>query len=161
RSSMRIAPDERRVCPRRRHIRLDLPDLRSRLADEHVWGSVRVSQCSRRARRSVKIGRMLEAFVWGALGASALLVGALVSYVFTPGRQVVALVMALGAGLLIGSVSFELIDEALKTSTVGLVGLVALLGAAVFAVGDWALDRRGAADRKDPTGKQADGSPLA
>jgi ZIP family zinc transporter len=104
---------------------------------------------------------MAEAFGWGALGASALLVGALVSYLFAPGRRLIAVVMALGTGLLIGSVSFELIDEALETSTVGWVGLLMLVGAAVFTVGDWILDRRGASERKDPTGAQADGSPLA
>jgi ZIP family zinc transporter len=31
----------------------------------------------------------------------------------------------------------------------------------VFTLGDWLLDRRGASDRKDPAGKQAEGSPLA
>jgi zinc transporter, ZIP family len=104
---------------------------------------------------------MVEAFVWGALGASALLVGALVSYLLAPGRRVIAVVMALGTGLLIGSVSFELVDEALKTRTVGWVSLLVLVGAMVFSLGDWLLDRRGASERKDPTGKQADGSPLA
>ena len=69
--------------------------------------------------------------------------------------------MALGTGLLIGSVSFELIDEALKTSTVAWVGLLVLVGATVFAVGDWLLvDRQGGAERKDMEGKQAEGSPL-
>jgi len=43
-----------------------------------------------------------------------LLVGALIAYQLAPSRQVIAVVMALGTGLLIGSVSFELIDEALK-----------------------------------------------
>ncbi len=104
---------------------------------------------------------MIEAFVWGAVGASALLFGALIAYFFMPGRQAIAVVMALGTGLLIGSVSFELIDEALKTSTVGWVGLLLLVGAAVFAVGDWILDSRGASERKDMSGKQAGGSPLA
>jgi zinc transporter, ZIP family len=105
---------------------------------------------------------MLEAFFWGALGASALLLGAVVAYVFAPGRQVIGVVMALGTGLLIGSVSFELIDEALKTSTVAWVGILVLVGATVFAVGDWLLvDRQGGADRKDMGGKQAEGSPLA
>jgi len=104
---------------------------------------------------------VLEAFFWGAVGASALLVGALVSYLFAPSRRLIAIVMALGSGLLIGSVSFDLVDEALKTSTVGWVGLFILLGAGVFAVGDWIIDRRGGADRKDATGKQEDGSPLA
>ena len=53
---------------------------------------------------------MFEAFFWGAC-ASALLVGALM-YVATPSPKFIAIVMAFGAGLLIGSISFELIDEA-------------------------------------------------
>ena len=104
---------------------------------------------------------MAEAFFWGALASSALLLGALVSYVFAPGRRLIAAVMALGTGLLIGSVSFELVDEALETQTVGWVGLLVLVGAATFTVGDWLLDRRGASERKDPTGAQAEGNPLA
>jgi ZIP family zinc transporter len=104
---------------------------------------------------------MAAAFGWGALGASALLIGALVAYHLAPGRGVIAVVMALGTGLLIGSVSFELIDEALETRTMGWVALLVLVGAAVFAVGDWLLTRRGGGERKDATGAQADGSPLA
>jgi zinc transporter, ZIP family len=101
------------------------------------------------------------AFGWGALGASALLVGALVAYLLRPGRTVIAVVMALGTGLLIGSVSFELIDEALKTQTVAWVSLYVLIGAGVFAAGDWLLARFGGSERKDSSGAQADGSPLA
>jgi hypothetical protein len=79
---------------------------------------------------------MAAAFGWGALGASALLVGALAAYLLRPARTVIAVVMALGTGLLIGSVSFELIDEALKTQTVAWVSLYVLIGAGVFAAGD-------------------------
>ena len=104
---------------------------------------------------------MAEAFLWGALASSALFAGSLVSYLFAPGRQVIAAVMALGAGLLIGSVSFELVDDALETQTVAWVGLLVLVGAATFTAGDWLLDRRGASERKDPTGAQAEGNPLA
>jgi ZIP family zinc transporter len=104
---------------------------------------------------------VLEAFLWGAVGASALLVGALVAYAATPSPQVIAAVMALGAGLLIGSVSFELIDEALETTDVGLVGLFTLFGAATFTAGDWWLERRGGGERKDAEGAQSSGSPLA
>jgi ZIP family zinc transporter len=102
-----------------------------------------------------------EAFFWGALGASALLVGALIAYLATPSKRLIAIVMALGTGLLIGSVSFELIDEAVEHTEVALVGMFTLLGAAVFTVGDWVLERRGAGDRKDAEGAQASGSPLA
>jgi ZIP family zinc transporter len=104
---------------------------------------------------------MLEAFLWGAVGASALLIGALVAYVATPSPKVIAIVMALGAGLLIGSVAFELVDEALETTEVARVGLFTLIGAATFTLGNWVLDKRGAGDRKDAEGAQASGSPLA
>jgi zinc transporter, ZIP family len=104
---------------------------------------------------------MLEAFFWGALGASALLVGALVSYRFEPGRRLIAMVMAVGSGVLIGSVSFELVDDALETSSVGWVSLLVLAGAMTFTLGDWLLDSHGGSERKDPSGKQSEGAPLA
>jgi zinc transporter, ZIP family len=100
---------------------------------------------------------VLEAFGWGALGAAALLVGALIAYQLAPSRGVIAVVMALGTGLLIGSVSFELVDEALKTQSVAWVALLVLVGAAVFTIGDWLLTRRGGGARKDPQGAQAEG----
>ena len=90
-----------------------------------------------------------------------LLFGALLAYWLHPGPRLIGAVMAVGSGLLIGSVSFELIDEALKTRTVGWVGLLLFVGAGVFTLGDWVLVRRGGSDRKDPSGEQADGSPLA
>lgn len=87
---------------------------------------------------------MLEAFGWGAVGGSTLVIGALVAYLLAPSRSVIAVVMALGTGVLIGSVSFELIDEALKTRTVAWVALLVLAGAAAFTVGDWLLERAAA-----------------
>ena len=104
---------------------------------------------------------MGEAFFWGLFGAAFLLVGAWLAYQFALGRRVTAVVMALGSGVLIGSVVYELIDEALKTRSVGWVGAFLLLGAATFAFGDWFINRSGGSERKDPTGKQASGSPLA
>ena len=103
---------------------------------------------------------MAEAFFWGAAASSALLLGAVIAYTLAPGRNVIAIVMALGSGLLIGSVAFELIEDALKTRTVFWVAVLVLIGAGVFTLGDWLLTRGGAGDRKDPTGAQADGSPL-
>ena len=104
---------------------------------------------------------MLAAFGWGALGASGLLIGALVAYHLAPSRTAIAVTMALGTGLLLGSVSFELVDEALKTRSVAWVALLVLAGAAVFAVGDWLLSRGGGGERKDSGGAQADGNALA
>jgi ZIP family zinc transporter len=62
---------------------------------------------------------------------------------------------------LIGSIAFELIDEALKQAEVALVGLFTLIGAATFTAGNWVLDKKGAGDRKDAEGAQESGSPLA
>jgi zinc transporter, ZIP family len=102
-----------------------------------------------------------EAFGWGALGAAALLAGALIAYLLAPGRRLIAVVMALGTGLLIGSVSFELVDDALEHQAVVWVAAMVLVGALVFAAGDWLLDHRGGDHRKDADGAQAEGSPLA
>jgi ZIP family zinc transporter len=102
-----------------------------------------------------------EAFLWGAIGASALLVGALIAYIWNPSRHLIAIVMALGAGLLLGSVAFELIDEAVQSAEVTRVGIVTLIGAMTFTVGNWILEKRGAGKRKDSGGAQATGNPLA
>jgi zinc transporter, ZIP family len=112
-------------------------------------------------RRPVEATDVFEALLWGAIAASALLGGAVLAYVFTPSRRVIAIVMSVGTGLLIGSVSFELVEEALKTSTVPLTALFVLLGAGVFSAGDWILAHRGGSERKDPSGAQAEGSAIA
>jgi len=102
-----------------------------------------------------------EAFLWGALGASALVVGALLAYQLALSRRLIAVVMALGTGVLIGSVSFELVDDALEHQALVWVAALILVGALVFTAGDWVLDRHGGEQRKDASGAQADGKPLA
>lgn len=104
---------------------------------------------------------MPQAFFWGVFGSAFLLLGAWLAYRFDLSRRFTAVVMALGAGVLFGSVVYELIDEALKTQSVRRVGLFLLLGAGTFAVGDNIISRSGGSERKDSTGKQASGSPLA
>ena len=64
---------------------------------------------------------MLEAFLWGALASGMLLVGAIVAYVSRPGPRLNAVIMAAGAGLLLGSVAYDLIEEALKLTFLTLV----------------------------------------
>jgi ZIP family zinc transporter len=98
---------------------------------------------------------------WGAIAASTLLIGALIAYLLQPGRVVIAAVMAVGSGLLLGSVAYELVDDALETQSLWSVAAAMLVGAGVFALGDWIIDHRGGAQRKDPTGGQETGSPLA
>ena len=105
---------------------------------------------------------MLEAFSWGLLAASSLLVGGVLSVTLSIGPRVLGVVMAFGAGVLISATAFELVDEAFETS--GLVRDVALglfAGCAAYALGDAVIDRMGGDARKSSSGEQAEGSPLA
>ena len=105
---------------------------------------------------------MLEAFSWGLLAASSLLVGGVLSIVFSIGPRLLGVVMAFGAGVLISATAFELVEEAFETS--GLLSDVALglfAGCAAYAIGDATIDRLGGEARKSSRGEQAGGSPLA
>ncbi len=104
---------------------------------------------------------MTEAFFWGGAAAATLLLGAIIAYAAQLGPKINAITMAAGAGLLLGSVSYDLIEEALKSSSLLWVAFSFLLGSGVFVLGDLVLDRMGAAQRKDPTGEQAEGSAKA
>ena len=102
------------------------------------------------------------AFFWGFLASSSLLVGALLALTVRPGRRVVGLVMAFGAGVLISAVAYELVDEALQTADRGVAVTLGLFaGCGVFFIGDALIDRLGGSERKDPSGGQAGGVALA
>jgi ZIP family zinc transporter len=102
------------------------------------------------------------AFGWGTLAASSLVIGAVLALTFRFGTRTIGLIMAFGAGVLISAVAFDLVEEAIDTSTeewAVLVGIFA--GCGVFFGGDWLIDRLGGEARKDAGGDQADGSALA
>ena len=65
-----------------------------------------------------------------------------------------AVVMAFGAGVLISSVAFELMDEAYKVGGIDAAAPGLLLGAAVFYVADWEVNRRGGERRKNAGDRQ-------
>jgi len=105
---------------------------------------------------------VLEAFGWGLLAASSLLVGGLLVILLPIGPRLLGVVMAFGGGVLISATSFELVEEAFQTS--GLLSDVAyglFAGCAVYAIGDAVIDRYGGAERKSSSGAQASGAPLA
>lgn len=92
---------------------------------------------------------MLEAFLWGALAASSLVLGGLIALRIEIPKQVLGLVLGFGAGVLISAVAYELALEAFTTG--GWVGAPALgffAGVATFYVGDTIIDRMGGAGRK-------------
>lgn len=103
----------------------------------------------------------MPGFWWGLLGSSSLIVGAALAVWRPPGRRVLGLVMAFGAGVLISAVAYDLVEDSANRASgwVMLAGLAA--GALTFFVGDLLIDRRGGDDRKRSTGAQAEGSGAA
>jgi ZIP family zinc transporter len=103
-----------------------------------------------------------EAFGWGLLAGSSLVIGAVVALLFHLSSRVIGLIMGFGAGVLISAVAFDLVDEAAEKS-LGHGALVAGLfsGCLVFAGGDWLISRYGGGSRKCSTGDQEGGSSLA
>jgi zinc transporter, ZIP family len=92
----------------------------------------------------------LAAGFWGFVGGASLLVGALVGIYAGASRRTIATVMALGAGVLISSVAFELMNEAYQIGGFDASALELLLGAVAFFFADRAVNRRGGARRKNP-----------
>lgn len=90
----------------------------------------------------------VQAGLWGLLGGSALVLGALVGWFVKLPQRVVAGVMALGSGVLISAVAFELMDEALATGGFGATATGFVAGAAVFTAANWGLSRSGGRHRK-------------
>jgi ZIP family zinc transporter len=105
---------------------------------------------------------MLEAFLWGLLAASSLVLGAWIAIRFHVSLKTIGLVMAFGAGALISAVAFDLVEEALHTASGSGAVLVGIfLGCGAFFGGDWLIDRAGGARRKSPHDGDGDDSPLA
>ena len=55
---------------------------------------------------------MLEAFVWGFIVASSLLLGGLIALRRPIGLRALGLIMAFGSGVLISAVAYELVEDA-------------------------------------------------
>jgi zinc transporter, ZIP family len=85
---------------------------------------------------------MLEAFGWGLLAQSSLLLaGLLVCWVTVP-TKVVGILGGFGAGAMIAAVSFDLLPEAQTDIQPWQTGLWMLVGVAVFLVADQLVERR-------------------
>jgi zinc transporter, ZIP family len=105
---------------------------------------------------------LTEAFLWGALAASSLLIGGVLALAFKVSGRLVGLVLGFGAGVLISAVAYELVEEAFTASegsTWVAVGLFA--GSLVYFAGDEVIDRRGGEKRKSMGGEQEEGTALA
>ncbi|MGH2958307.1 MAG: ZIP family metal transporter [Solirubrobacterales bacterium] len=106
---------------------------------------------------------MGAAFFWGFVGGAALLIGALIAYLWDMPAKVLGGIMAFGSGVLVSAVAFELVDEANRTTDGDwAVALGMAVGALVFFAGDWWIDRAGGGKRKssDPQENDSSGSAI-
>ena len=99
---------------------------------------------------------MLEAFGWGAVAASSLLLGTVLALLRTWRSGLVGGVLAFGAGALISSVAFELAQEGLEVGGPAPVAVGVALGAAAFFFADRAVEGIGGRE-----GGGSAGLPLA
>ena len=86
---------------------------------------------------------MLLALLWGAIAASSLVIGAILGVVRRWNDRPVGAVLGFGAGALISSVSFELVQEGLRAAGGGPVALGLAAGALAFFLGDRGVERIG------------------
>jgi ZIP family zinc transporter len=99
----------------------------------------------------------VEAGLWGLLGGSALLIGAGIAYGIRLPQRVIAAVMAIGSGVLISAVAFDLMDEAYARGGFDSTALGFLGGAIVYTIANVIVSRAGARHRKR-SGSDADQS---
>ncbi len=95
----------------------------------------------------------LGAALYGALAASALVLGALLVMWRRPSSRTIGLIMGFGAGALISSIAYELVPESVVTGTVQ-AGVAFAAGAITFFLCDWWVDERGGAKRKSIQGEK-------
>lgn len=109
-----------------------------------------------------------QAYLWGLVVGSGLLLGAAIAYFLELPHRAIAAVMGFGGGVLISAISFELMEEAYVhggfASAIG--GFFA--GGALFCAVNWYLSLRGARHRKrcgicvpQPSESEVKGSGLA
>ncbi|WP_413062006.1 ZIP family metal transporter [Sphingomonas carotinifaciens] len=92
--------------------------------------------------------QVVTAGLWGLVGGSALILGAAIPYLVTLPQRLIAAIMAIGSGVLISAVAFDLMDEAyaqggFDSTAAGFVG-----GAAVYTLANIIVSRQGARHRK-------------
>ncbi len=102
---------------------------------------------------------MVSAFLWGGLAAASLLIGYFLANRGLSKRNV-GIVMGIGTGALISAIAYELVPESALGSG-WQMALAFALGAVVFFLGDWYVDRKGGGERKNISGNQPGGSGAA
>lgn len=104
---------------------------------------------------------MIEAALWGFVGGSALIIGALIAWFVHLPQRLIAGVMAIGSGVLISAVAFDLMDEAFRqggfdSTAAGFIG-----GAVVYTLANIVISKRGARHRKRSGSNDDESQPQA
>ena len=94
------------------------------------------------------MGNALMAGFWGLVGGSALLIGAGIAWVAPLPQRLIAGVMAIGSGVLISAVAFDLMDEAYKQGGFDATAIGFLGGAIAYTAANVVVSRAGAKHRK-------------
>ena len=90
----------------------------------------------------------LAAGFWGMVGGSALVLGAAIAWIVSLPQRLIAAVMAIGSGVLISAVAFDLMDEAYKQGGFSSTATGFLGGALAYTIANIVVSRRGARHRK-------------
>lgn len=90
----------------------------------------------------------VTAGLWGLLSGSALVLGALVGFGVRLPQRLIAAVMALGSGVLMSAVAFELVGESYKLGGTLPAGAGLAIGAVAFTIGNVVVTRWGGHHRK-------------
>lgn len=90
----------------------------------------------------------LAAGFWGIVGGSALVLGAAIAWIVSLPQRLIAAVMAIGSGVLISAVAFDLMDEAYKQGGFSSTATGFLGGALAYTIANIVVSRRGARHRK-------------
>ena len=96
---------------------------------------------------------MFEAGLWGLVGASSLLIGAVIGARAGLPERAIGLILGFGAGTLISALAFELTEEAFRLGGADIVAIGLAGGALAYYAGSVALARRGAAQRMAASGR--------
>ena len=90
----------------------------------------------------------LAAGFWGFVAGASLLVGAFLGLYAGASQRVISIFMGAGAGVLIFSVAFDLMDGSYRRGgfDANAVGLVS--GALIYFAADWTVNHLGGKDRK-------------
>ncbi len=103
----------------------------------------------------------LTAAVWGAIAASSLLIGSVLTYWLKPSRRAIGLIMGFGAGTLISAIAYDLVEDAAASGAPLRVALGLTLGALAFYAGDRWVERSAGSGRQRSNDPPAEGGSLS